>query len=190
MAAFEHMMTLVSFVLALAIAHLLISVVELVRAGDRVRHFWVHASWMAYGFLMAIAWWIGLWDLHVIPRWTTWSVLFNVLAVTTSYLFVAFVCPKVPEAGTLDLEAFHNANRRRYLGVAFVGSVLSGATALIYGWLYNVPGQDIEIVGVGVGLVTLLIAYVFANVWVQRIMVVVTLASLIFFFAVGDPVLT
>ncbi|HEX3673945.1 MAG TPA: hypothetical protein VHU87_06695 [Rhizomicrobium sp.] len=190
MGAFEHMMTLVSFVLALAIAHLLIGVVEIVRAGSRVRHSWVHAGWMAYGFLMPVGWWVGLWDLHVVARWSTWSVLLNLLGTTTCYLFVAFVCPKISETGPVDLGAFHDANRRRYLGFGIANSLFSVCVSLLYSGLYDVPGQVLQAIDFGAGLAALVLAYVFPNVWVQRAMVVVALASVAFFFAVGDPVLS
>ena len=46
-AAFQHMVTLLSFVLALGVSHQLLTIVEMVRAGQRVKFSWVHAVWMA-----------------------------------------------------------------------------------------------------------------------------------------------
>jgi hypothetical protein len=117
-------------------------------------------------------------------------VLLNVVAATTCYLSVAFVCPKIPDTGTIDLEAFHNANRRRYLGFGILSSLFSIGISLLYGGLFNVPGQVVEAIGLGMGLAAVAIAYVFSNIWVQRVMVVVALASVAFFFAVGDPMLS
>jgi hypothetical protein len=48
----------------------------------------------------------------------------------------------------------------------------------------------LQAIDFGAGLAALVLAYVFPNIWVQRAMVVVALASVAFFFAVGDPVLS
>jgi hypothetical protein len=45
-------------------AHQLFTVVEIVRAWDRVKRPWIHAPWMASMFQSVIAWWIGFWDLR------------------------------------------------------------------------------------------------------------------------------
>jgi hypothetical protein len=59
MSAFEHVMSLISFVFALAIAHLLTSAIAIFRAQPRVRFSFTHAVWMVVSLLQVMAWWLA-----------------------------------------------------------------------------------------------------------------------------------
>ena len=109
---FQHVGTLLSFVLALVVSHELFNVVEIVRAGNRAKHSLVHAVSMASCFQAIIAWWIGLWDLRDVTRWPVIVVLALLAGVVALFLAVAFVCPRTPPAGPIDLWQFHLQNRR------------------------------------------------------------------------------
>jgi hypothetical protein len=112
---FQHVGTLLSFVLALAVSHQLFNVVEIVRAGDRAKHSLVHAIWMASCFQGVIAWWIGFWDLRDVTRWPIAVVLSLLASVVALFLAVAFVCPRIPAEGGIDLWQFHLLPRRRHV---------------------------------------------------------------------------
>ena len=61
MQAFDYVITLMSFVYALAIAHVLATAGDIIGAWSRVRFSWLNAAWMLFELLAILAWWIGLW---------------------------------------------------------------------------------------------------------------------------------
>jgi hypothetical protein len=187
--AFQHMVTLLSFVLALGVSHQLFTVVEMVRAGSRVRWSWVHALWMLNSFLQVIAWWFGIWDFHNIQEWPILSVLLNLAAVLCVFLAIAFVCPRIPESGSIDLREFHKVHGKKYIGFTIGQIVLAIGEALYYGNVYNVPGQNLQAAIIGfIGLAALVALFV-SRPMVQRIAVVAIVAASVVFLFVGDPVL-
>ena len=80
-AAFQHIVTLLSFVLAVSVSHQLLTVVEIVRAGPRARMSFVHALGMANGFIAVVGWWFGIWEIHAVEEWPVLSVLLNLAGV-------------------------------------------------------------------------------------------------------------
>ena len=97
MSAFQHMVTLLSFVLALGVAHQLLSIVQIVRAGPRVKLSFVHALWMMTAFLQVIGWWFGIWDLKDIKEWPFAAVMAN-------SIFPHLDHPDLPENTMADAE--------------------------------------------------------------------------------------
>ena len=65
MRAFDFVMTLYSFVYALAVAQILSTVGDMIRAGKRLRFSWLNAGWMLNILLTIVAWWLSLWDLRL-----------------------------------------------------------------------------------------------------------------------------
>jgi hypothetical protein len=70
MAAFEHVISLLSFVFALAITHLLLTVAGFVRSWERVRFSTPHALWLLNGLITVLANWISFWDMRSLPVWS------------------------------------------------------------------------------------------------------------------------
>ncbi len=138
MHAFDYIITLLSFVYALAIAHLLATIAELVRARRRVRFSWLNAAWMAVGLLTIVAWWIGMWDMRGIPTWSTPMIGFLFAVAFTIYLQIRFTCPDVPEEGTVDLPAFHRENGRDYIAAFAVTAALTVGANLLFGEMSSV----------------------------------------------------
>jgi hypothetical protein len=64
MRAFDFVMTLYSFVYALAVAQILSTVGDMIRAGKRLLFSWLNAAWMLNVLLAIVAWWLSLWDLR------------------------------------------------------------------------------------------------------------------------------
>jgi len=189
MSAFQHMVTLLSFVLALAVAHQLLSIVEIVRAGQRVSLSAVHALWMVNAFLQVIGWWFGIWDLRDVKDWPFVSVMANFAAVVCVFLAIAFVCPRIPESGKFDLWKFHLQNRRRYALFIAVTNALAIAVSLYYGSAYGVPGQTLEAAFMALILLGALAAMAFSSTSAQWLSAFASLGGTILFFVVADPIL-
>ena len=76
MHAFDFIILLFSFVYAASVAQILSTTGEIVIASTRLKILWLNAGWMLVALLVNCAWWIGLWDLHVITVWTNGLIAF------------------------------------------------------------------------------------------------------------------
>ncbi|MGH6872326.1 MAG: hypothetical protein ACREHE_12560 [Rhizomicrobium sp.] len=123
MGAFEHVISLLSFVYALAIAHLLTTAARLIGARERVRFSRLHAYWMLNALIVLVADWISFWDVRTLPSWTVASILVVLTQSFVDYMQAALVCPEVAPEGPIDLVAFHRIHARRYIG-AFAATTI------------------------------------------------------------------
>src|SRR4249919_1400363 len=137
MHAFDFILVLFSFVYAAAVTHILSTAGEIIIASKRVRLSWFNAGWMLATLLFTCAWWIGLWDLHVVKTWDVASVAFYFLIAAGIYLQARLVSPRIPEDDVLDLQLFHAEEGRKYL-VAY--AILSWVTVGVNAVLGQVNG--------------------------------------------------
>jgi hypothetical protein len=128
--AFDYITALLSFVYALALTHLLTSVTELVRARERVRFSWVHTLWMFNAIFLLLINWLEQYANRAIPHWDFFNATMTFVLAIVQYFTCSFVSPPVPEQGVVDLEAFHDREKRNYLA-AFAGL---GVMALFSNW--------------------------------------------------------
>ncbi|HEY2070063.1 MAG TPA: hypothetical protein VGG48_10955 [Rhizomicrobium sp.] len=167
MQAFDYIITLLSFVYALAIAHLLTTIAELVRARRRVRFSWLNAAWMLIGLLTAIAWWIGMWDMRGLGAWSTAMIGFLFAVAFALYLQIRFTCPDVPAEGEVDLPAFHRDSGRDYIAAFAVVAALTVAANLLFGEMGSVQEMITQNLAVVPMLLIAVIAAISFRPWVQ-----------------------
>lgn len=114
MSVFEFYTVLLSFVVSLGVASLLGSIVRLFQEADRVRVSLPHALWIVAIFNLQITFWLKSWtyrdafDLRV-----STAVPPLVLAII-AFFACGLVTPHIPEEGTVDLQAFHARQGRKY----------------------------------------------------------------------------
>jgi len=118
MTVFEFANVLWSIMFSIAFAHMLSNLAALIQAGRLVRWSALHAIWWASVFVCVVANWISLWELRELPVWTTGYILLLLLATFLQYLACYLVTPAPPAGKQIDLDAFHESQRRTYL-VAF-----------------------------------------------------------------------
>jgi hypothetical protein len=167
MGAFEHVISLLSFVYALAIAHLLTTAARLIGAGERVRFSWFQAYWMLNALIVLIVDWISYWDMRAVPSWTMVSIFVVLLLSFSDYMQAALVCPEIPAEGEIDLPAFHATHSRRYIGAFAVSGVCALVLNLYFGGNYNVSeflSQNLAVIPL---IAIALAAIIFRNRWVQ-----------------------
>ena len=121
MHAFDFIILLFSFVYAASVAQILSTTGEIVIASTRLKISWLNAGWMLVALLVNCAWWIGLWDLHVITVWTNGLIAFFFAMASLIYVMTRMVSPRIPHEGALDIVAFHRQEGRKY--IAFYASV-------------------------------------------------------------------
>jgi len=137
MGAFEHVISLLSFVYALAIAHLLMTGARIIGAWERVRFSWFHAYWMLNALLVLVVDWVGYWDMHGIPKWSMVSIAVVMVQSCTDYMQAALVCPEIPAEGEIDLRDFHATRARRYIGAFAATTIMALVTNSYFGGTYN-----------------------------------------------------
>jgi hypothetical protein len=120
MQAFDYVMTLMSFVYALAIAHVLATAGDIIGAWSRVRFSWLNAAWMLFELFAILAWWIGLWGARHAPSWSTVNIAQLFVLATLLYLEARIICMRVPAEGVVDMKRFHSEESRKYITIYVV----------------------------------------------------------------------
>jgi hypothetical protein len=130
MTTFEFVSVLLSIVISLAFAHLLTGVARLVQAKG-VRFSPVYAGWLGVFLFCCVDYWFSLWQTRATGVWTLGFVVLWLVLATTLYLAAWLVVPteRAVDDG-IDLAAYHEANRRNYLGALFVYQLLGVAANL------------------------------------------------------------
>ena len=149
MNAFEHVISLLSFVFALAITHLLLTVAGFVRSWERVRFSGPHALWLLNALIATLANWLSFWDMRTLSVWSIGTILLTFLLAFVTYLQVALVCPEIPAEGEIDLRKFHEEQSRRYIGAFVVTCVVALIANVIFGDGLNISewsGQNVAVV--------------------------------------------
>jgi len=167
MGAFEHVISLLSFVFALAITHLLLAVAGLVRAWERVRLSGPHALWLLNGLITTLANWISFWDMHTLTAWSVGMIFFAFALSFVTYLQVALVCPDIPAEGQIDLERFHREQSRRYIGAFLVTCLMALIGNIVLGDGMNVAEWGEQNWAVVPMIALALAALFFRRRWVQ-----------------------
>jgi hypothetical protein len=111
---FSHFTLLLSFVFALALAHVLSSGTDLVRERDRVRFSWTHGLWMATAVIALFGNWMALWN-HRNLKLDIPSSGIQFIFTIVQYFTCSIVSPRVPERGRIDLWQYHERHKRQYL---------------------------------------------------------------------------
>lgn len=142
MGAFDHIILLLSFVYALAIAHLLTTAALLLRRRRGVRFSALQAFWMLNALTTIIANWISFWDLRALPSWSVPTIFFTFLIAFTNYLQAALVCPEVRTEGTVDLVAFQTGHRLEIVGSWFASAAIALVANAVYGQILGVITWD------------------------------------------------
>ncbi|ANP47448.1 hypothetical protein [Candidatus Viadribacter manganicus] len=145
MATFEYVSVLLSIVVSLAFTHLLAGAVRLIQARG-VKFSVAYAGWFWLLLFWCIDYWFSVWHLRDANMvWSLGFVAFLLLMATVLYVACGLATPGDHQSSQdADLNAFHNANRRKFLAALFVYQVLS-----IFGNLAIGPLQAAAWVNIG-----------------------------------------
>ncbi len=177
MGAFEHVILLLSFVYALAIAHLLTTVARLIGARARVRFSWLHAFWLANAMVVLVIDWIDFWDMRNIATWSVVSIAIVLASAFADYLQAALVCPEIPPEGAIDLAAFHDRQSRYYIGAFVGGGIIAMISNAYFSSGFNIAEYAAQNMIIVPTIAVALCAAIFRNRWVQIAVPVLVTAS-------------
>jgi hypothetical protein len=115
MAAFDFVLTLLSFIYTLALTHLLMGAARMIRHRRDLIFSWPHALWMIFAFLLALANWLALWDFHNFKVMDLATFAGAVALCVAVYFISAFVTPEFEGSEDFDLVRFQDSQRATYL---------------------------------------------------------------------------
>jgi len=123
MAAFEHVTSLLAFVYALALTHLLARIVGLYDVRKRVTFSWLHALMVINAVLTAFDDWLALWPLRLVNSWDYLSIADNFVLAILLFFTCAIAAPERSE-GQIDLEAYYWHARRPFYWLILTGDIV------------------------------------------------------------------
>ena len=141
MSGFEHLLTMVSFVLALSMTTILRFCAMLYRRRAEVRLSAPHALWTLIIFLNQISFWLGAYNFSGMAQATYLIIVFVVLQPVILFLQSALVV--TGDQGALDLKAHHAANGRAYMTLCLLGAATE--TAFMARVAGAMSGEDLSL---------------------------------------------
>jgi len=144
MNTFEYVSVILSVVVSLAFTHLLAGVVRFIHARG-VKFSLVYAGWLLLLVFWCVDYWFSVWHARGVEVWTLPFVAFLLLMATVLYIACGLAVPNEADAKDgLDLGAFHDANRRRFLSAVIAYELL-----MIFGNLAIASLESAALINVG-----------------------------------------
>jgi hypothetical protein len=108
---FEHVTVLLSIIFALAMTHILASATELVWNRQKVRFSGLHAVWMVNALLSLLIYWLLIWDLSTVKRWTGFEVALQFIPAIIQYFACSLLSMTRDGDEIMDMKAFYEKQR-------------------------------------------------------------------------------
>jgi hypothetical protein len=108
---FEHVTILLSIILALAMTHILASATELVWERREIRFYGLHAVWMANALLGLLIYWLSIWDLAAVKRWTGFEIVLQFVPAIVQYFACSLLSMRREGDEIMDMKAFYEKQR-------------------------------------------------------------------------------
>jgi hypothetical protein len=174
---FGQVTTLLSFVYALALSHILTSSTELVWARDRLRFSARQALWMLSAVISTTNNWISLAAFSGAVHWNTATIAEFFGSAVVQYYSCSLISMRAPEGGDADMVAFFEKQRRPFF-IAF--AALSGIIVL-EDWFRHTWNS---VTSINLGFIAVLAVAGWARpIWLQWAALVLTLAMQAYFLA-------
>jgi hypothetical protein len=108
---FEHVTILLSIIFALAMTHILASATELVWERHKVRFYGLHAVWMVNALLGLLIYWLLIWELAAVKRWTGFQIVFQFLPAIVQYFACSLLSIRREGSEIMDMKVFYERQR-------------------------------------------------------------------------------
>jgi hypothetical protein len=115
--AFDYVITLESFVYALALAHLLSRASGLLLARDRVRFSGLQTLMMVNAVLTVLINWLAAWPSRGAKEWDLSTIAIWFACALTNFFLCAAAAPEVAPGERVDLDAFYWTQQRLFYGI-------------------------------------------------------------------------
>jgi hypothetical protein len=108
---FDHVTILLSIIFALAMSHILASATELVWHRQKVRFSGLLAVWMVNALLGLPIYWITIWELSAIKRWTGFEIALQFFPAIIQYFACSLLSMRHEGDEIMDMKAFYEKQR-------------------------------------------------------------------------------
>jgi hypothetical protein len=179
---FDFIILFFSFVYALALTHLLLSVTSMIRYRSKLTLSASLLVWMLVALAFVVINWFSMWDFHSLQTISIWPIAELFFLSVNVYLVCALISPTFERDEDFDLRTFQERQRSAYLPAfaslvvfAPIVNVAAGAGLGVQKWaqentivLAMVPAvgiplfvkrQDVQIIA-GLALIALSIVYI------------------------------
>lgn len=129
MAAYSHVVVVMSIVLGLAVTQLLKGIAQLYRDRHRVRTYWLHVAWSLFLVPFSFLLWWTFWNYRAIEEWHFFRFVLY-LSPTITFSFLTALAFPDPSDRVTDMREFYFANRTGFFGTLALYGVLAGLTAM------------------------------------------------------------
>lgn len=116
MTPFEYIAVLISFVLSLALTHVLAGTARMIQHGVRNSSALL-AFWMAFTVYLVVDFWLSIWHLRELTSWSLPFILFLLVQVSFLYVVARLASPDGAGNEQVDMAAYFAASRRRMFEV-------------------------------------------------------------------------
>jgi hypothetical protein len=164
---FEHVTILLSIIFALAMTHILASATELVWQRRNIRFYGLHALWMANALIGLLCYWLSIWELAAVRRWTGLAIVLQFIPAIVQYFACSLLSMRREGAEIMDMKAFYERQRP----AIFVAFSLMMIAAMIetYADRNNVAGHNpVDWIGAELPIFLMLVATLIAG-WVKQL---------------------
>lgn len=129
MGPFEYISVLLSIVISLALAHLLSAIAQMIDRG--IGRFSIPlAQWIAFCLFLCVDYWFTIWRVHDQTVWTLAYV--SLLLAQAALIYVAswLIVPSTFADEPIDLKAFFDRNRRKFMSIILILALVNEVTNL------------------------------------------------------------
>jgi hypothetical protein len=134
MTAFEYVSVLLSIVVSLALAHLLIGITSIIKAGVS-RWSIPLIGWIGLMAFQCVDYWFSLWHARNEPVWSLGFVCYLLLLGSILFITCWTIVPDVEADIPVDLAVQYAASRRKFLPVLLLYYALGqGANLMLSGF--------------------------------------------------------
>lgn len=110
MSLFEFLMVMVSIIIGLGIGELLTGVARQIRNRSSVRHYWVHSTLIATGFIALLQQWWEFWSLADVAQWTFIGAVMMLSGPIGLFLMSHLVFPE--QMRDVNMREYHHGPMR------------------------------------------------------------------------------
>lgn len=130
MAAYEHVVVVMSIVLGLAVTQLLRGAAQLYRTRAKVKTYWLHWAWIALLICFSLLLWWTYWNYRNITQWDFFRFVLYLSPAIVFYFLASIAFPD-PGDQVVNLKEYYYANRAGFFGTFALYAVLAGLTAVV-----------------------------------------------------------
>jgi hypothetical protein len=129
MRAFEYVAVLLSIIISFAFAHLLNGIAHIIEYGIK-RFSLLLAHWIVWCLFLCVDYWFTIWHARDTTVWTLGYVSLLLTQGALIYIAARLVVPVPTKDEPVDLSAFFDSHRRKFMGAIVLLALVNEATNL------------------------------------------------------------